>query len=292
MTPFVYRLKSKEGHFYYGCRYSRGCHPSDLWSTYYTSSNTVKDMIREHGKDFFSYKIVMVCKTQEEALKIERTLISRTYKIPGCLNHFLCKKDGTPVYFGTFGELSEETKLKISLATQGVKRTLETRLKISEGKSGKPWSDKHRSAIESFQQTTRYIELRNKITMVNKIRTKTPEEIAAISAKLTGIKRSDETRLKMSESTKASQAAIPIYKRPRALKLKSVWAMAAQCHEVWKTGASYYIFCRDFNRGENIAVFRSMYKMFEGGWVPSQDEEYKEYMSDSKIIIENGLLLQ
>lgn len=30
MTPYVYRIKSKQGHFYYGCRYSKECHPDDF----------------------------------------------------------------------------------------------------------------------------------------------------------------------------------------------------------------------------------------------------------------------
>ncbi|AEW24338.1 hypothetical protein F371_gp066 [Escherichia phage PhaxI] len=83
MTPYVYRIKSKQGHFYYGCRYSKDCHPDDLWATYFTSSFPVKSLIEENGLEFFETKIVMVCETPEDALRVEGLLISKTHKFPG-----------------------------------------------------------------------------------------------------------------------------------------------------------------------------------------------------------------
>lgn len=278
MTPYVYRIKSKQGHFYYGCRYAQGCSPTDFWSTYFTSSKRVRSLIEEHGKDFFEPKIVKVCRTQEEALRIERTLISRSHQLPGCLNQFLCRKDGTAVHFGTFGPCSETTKQKISIANKGRVLTKESRDRISKGKSGTTWSQSHREGIERYKETPKYAEVREKINKTNQSRKKSPEELAAISAKLTGIKRSDETRRRMAESTRSAQQAIPLYMRPRALSLKDKWAMADQCYAFWlaKKG-SYYTFCVNHNGGDNISVFRSMYNMFEDGWVPSEDAEFLEY---------------
>jgi hypothetical protein len=49
-TPYTYRISwSKTGMNYYGVRYAKGCHPSDLFVTYFTSSDYVADYIKEHG---------------------------------------------------------------------------------------------------------------------------------------------------------------------------------------------------------------------------------------------------
>lgn len=49
-TPYTYRICwSSTGMKYYGVRYAKDCHPSDLFVTYFTSSVYVKDYIKEHG---------------------------------------------------------------------------------------------------------------------------------------------------------------------------------------------------------------------------------------------------
>ena len=49
-TPYTYRIRwSKTGMNYYGVRYAKNCHPSDLFVTYFTSSGYVAEYIKEHG---------------------------------------------------------------------------------------------------------------------------------------------------------------------------------------------------------------------------------------------------
>ena len=49
-TPYTYRIYwSKTGMNYYGVRYAANCHPTDLWSTYFTSSWYVQEHINIHG---------------------------------------------------------------------------------------------------------------------------------------------------------------------------------------------------------------------------------------------------
>jgi hypothetical protein len=38
---------------YAGCKYAKGCHPSDLFTTYFTSSSTVHNLIKQDGVDSF-----------------------------------------------------------------------------------------------------------------------------------------------------------------------------------------------------------------------------------------------
>lgn len=50
-TPFTYIIGwSKQNKFYYGAKYAQGCQPSDLWKTYFTSSEYVKDFREEFGE--------------------------------------------------------------------------------------------------------------------------------------------------------------------------------------------------------------------------------------------------
>jgi hypothetical protein len=49
-TPFTYLIGwSKLNKFYYGVRYAQGCDPSDLWTSYFTSSGPVSRFRTEHG---------------------------------------------------------------------------------------------------------------------------------------------------------------------------------------------------------------------------------------------------
>ncbi len=50
-TPFTYIIGwSEHKKFYYGCRHGKNCHPSDLWESYFTSSNYVKEFRKIYGE--------------------------------------------------------------------------------------------------------------------------------------------------------------------------------------------------------------------------------------------------
>jgi hypothetical protein len=50
MIPYTYLIGwAKLKKFYYGCRYSKKCDPTDLWTTYFTSSSRVKSFREENG---------------------------------------------------------------------------------------------------------------------------------------------------------------------------------------------------------------------------------------------------
>ena len=65
--PFTYLLKHiPTNKYYYGVRYRKGCHPKDLWKTYFTSSKKVKSLIKKYGKKSFIFEIRKTFKTQEQ----------------------------------------------------------------------------------------------------------------------------------------------------------------------------------------------------------------------------------
>lgn len=49
-TPYTYLIGwSVYNKWYYGVRYAKNCHPSDLFTSYFTSSEKVKDFIKNNG---------------------------------------------------------------------------------------------------------------------------------------------------------------------------------------------------------------------------------------------------
>lgn len=50
-SPYLYVIGwTTHDKWYLGCRYGKGCKPSDLWTTYFTSSQAVTSFRAEHGK--------------------------------------------------------------------------------------------------------------------------------------------------------------------------------------------------------------------------------------------------
>lgn len=77
-TPFTYCLTFLLiGKRYYGVRYAKGCHPDQLWTTYFTSSKTIKALIEEYGEDSFTFEIRKTFKTREEALSWETKFLTK-----------------------------------------------------------------------------------------------------------------------------------------------------------------------------------------------------------------------
>lgn len=66
MKPYTYLIGwSTLNLFYYGVRFSKNCHPNDLFKSYFTSSLEVKRTIKEHGNP----DIIQIRKTFKTALE-------------------------------------------------------------------------------------------------------------------------------------------------------------------------------------------------------------------------------
>lgn len=75
-TPYVYIIRHiPSGKFYAGSRTAKGCHPSELWTKYFTSSNYVKELIGVDGIESFQTLIIFECNDKDEALDFETTLL-------------------------------------------------------------------------------------------------------------------------------------------------------------------------------------------------------------------------
>jgi hypothetical protein len=78
MQPYTYHLYHKPtGKHYYGVRTKTGCHPDELWKTYFSSSKVVKSLREQYGDDSFEFQIRKTFETPREALEWETRLLTR-----------------------------------------------------------------------------------------------------------------------------------------------------------------------------------------------------------------------
>lgn len=153
-TPYTYCLTNKQaGIHYYGSRTAKGCDPHDLWSTYFTSSRIIRELIVTHGKDSFTYRTMRVFNSADECLRHETMFLLRV----GAANNprFYNRHNGGMNFSragkpGTFRGLhhSPESKEKMAAKRIGIsygKQSPETCKKKSERMSGErnPMYGKH-----------------------------------------------------------------------------------------------------------------------------------------------------
>lgn len=187
-TPFTYCVTFKpNGQRYYGVRTKKGCHPTELWTTYFTSSKKVKNLILKYGPDSFEFEIRKTFTTKMDAIAWECKVLRRLKVLESdlWLNENIGGKS-----FVTKDTLTEEHKRNVGNAQRGKKKkpcSEDRKRKISAAKIGKPAHNKGKPMSEDQKQ------------LLSKIRkgSKSSEETRAkISQSQVGRVQSDETRYK------------------------------------------------------------------------------------------------
>ena len=117
-TPFTYIIGwSQHKKFYYGAKYAQGCQPKDLWESYFTSSEYVKEFREENGEP----DIIKIHRTFSDANSC--VLFENLYltKIDA-KNHplFLNESNGRKS-FGVWNEKYLEKRRKTCIKKYGVK---------------------------------------------------------------------------------------------------------------------------------------------------------------------------
>ena len=93
-----------------GVRYARGCHPDDLWTTYFTSSKYVQEYRKKHGEP----DVIEVRQTFNDSLQArewEERVIDRVDAVKS--TRWLNRQNAGKEFIG--GTRSEEHKKKLSL---------------------------------------------------------------------------------------------------------------------------------------------------------------------------------
>jgi len=146
-TPYTYLVKFKPtGAVYYGSRTKQGCDPSDLWTSYYTSSKTVRQLIKQHGKDAFEVEVRRTFATKAQAIQWEHRVLARVDAARNPL--YLNKNNGDRKFYGSTTMLgkkhTEDARRRMSINSSGEKNPMygkpkseETRRKLSEAHKGK-----------------------------------------------------------------------------------------------------------------------------------------------------------
>ena len=144
MIPYVYLIGwTKLDTWYCGSRSAANCHPSDLWKTYFTSSEYVKKFRDENGEPDH-IEILKDFEAPIDALKYEEEKL-REFDILNKNNWLNVGIFGVSIY--SIGPKSKETKMKMSNSKKGRILSEETKRKMSEAKKGRKFTKEHRQKM-------------------------------------------------------------------------------------------------------------------------------------------------
>ncbi len=143
IPAYVYFVKHiPTGKFYYGARYKhvdKNMQPEDdLWKKYFTSSKTIKELIKLTGYDNFEYKIIFKSFDSTECFNFEQNIIKKHINDPLCLNMRYFDIYKSVRIFSTFGK---------TLTSKGKTKSESTRQKMKKSKSSE-----HRKNISEAQK--------------------------------------------------------------------------------------------------------------------------------------------
>lgn len=207
MIPFyVYKITlSSSGQFYYGSRTANVRHKrlpeQDLWISYYTSSNTIKRLVNELGKDAFTAEVIYTSNDSSDTYWVEQSLIKQHITNPNCLNKKYQDQESGNTVFSTTGKPSWNKGIPSS--TKGVARSPEVAAKISAGRKGKGLgiSPKNKGVPASEEQRRKQSE-------------KMSGRYLGDLNPFFGRTHSEETRLKIAANTSQHQKGRPKPKTP------------------------------------------------------------------------------
>jgi hypothetical protein len=137
-TPYTYLIGwSNHNKYYYGVRFAKGCHPSDLWNPYKTSSKHVKHFTEKYGDPDIiivrrTFSDIESARLWEEKVLTRLNVIGRTEFLNKTTNK------SRPIWSNLGYKYSEETKCRMSEGQKArggngpKKHSEETKRKMSE----------------------------------------------------------------------------------------------------------------------------------------------------------------
>lgn len=197
-NPFFYIIRNVETNIRYaGVKFSKGCKPSDLLKSYFTSSKTVKNLI-ENGAKFIIDKIIEF-ENKENAIEFEELFLldinahisPAWYNLsagkainPDHAKSTMLKKYGADNYMKT--DAARGLGFKKGNTFGCYKRSDETKQRMSIAFSGRIFSESHREKLRQSKIGLKVSqEVKDKMSMVR-----------------TGIPRPESWHLKMAEYRK------------------------------------------------------------------------------------------
>ncbi len=158
IDAYVYLVTNKlTGQFYYGYRYRNqtlGINPeNDLWITYFTSSNRIKNDIKKYGKEVFVANIIYRNSDSVKCWQQEQIIIRQNWGDPLLLNGKYQDPDYPEIeIYRRVNILSESSRQKMSVAGKGRPKTSEHKQKIAMANTGNVASAQKRAKISAARK--------------------------------------------------------------------------------------------------------------------------------------------
>ena len=151
-TPYTYLIGwSSTNTYYYGARYAKDAHPSDLWQSYFTSSKYVKDYREKHG-DPDIIEVRKTFTTPQDALLWEERVLKKIH-MSDYWDNWLNKNISGWIFCS---EHSEATRKRISEARKGVKKSEKSRKKMSEAHVKNYDNPEYRKKMHDIKKSEEY----------------------------------------------------------------------------------------------------------------------------------------
>lgn len=167
--PFVYIIRDTSNNKKYaGVKFSKGCKPSDILTSYFTSSKVVKSLIKQ-GREFVIDKIVEF-ETKEDAIEFEELLLLTVnahlsddwYNLaagrainPDAVKQTCLAMYGVDNWMKTEAAKESRIGFKLGNAYGCFERSEETKAKMSKSFTGRVFSEEHRKKISESRTGTR-----------------------------------------------------------------------------------------------------------------------------------------
>jgi len=144
ISPYVYKVTHKVTEVYYfGYRmrhdkYNRTI-ADDLWVRYFTSSKEIHNIIAQYGIESFIVEVIAINDDYKECYKIEQQLIKEHITDPLCINkHYRDPVFGKHIFSRANDKTPDDVRKKISKSLKGLKRSPETKEKMSRARATVP----------------------------------------------------------------------------------------------------------------------------------------------------------
>jgi hypothetical protein len=120
-TPYTYIITHiPSGKRYYGSRYGYHCSPEDLWTTYFTSSRNIHNLIKQDGRDSFKGSIRKTFATVAECRSWESRFL---HKINARVNNRWINAHNGGSDFYNISKASDITRERMSKVRVGVPKS-------------------------------------------------------------------------------------------------------------------------------------------------------------------------
>lgn len=196
--PYTYLIKwSSTGMKYYGVRYAKGCHPSEFWVSYFTSSDYVTQYIEQHGEP--DIRVIRRLFKKSTQAKLWESKVLKKLKVAS-RSDFLNKNEGSLHVNWDDPEIKEkhrigllraantpEARARNSASQKIAQNRPEQKEKLREA-TKKLWEDPNhvRRMITKHKALWENDEYRNHQTKARKEAANRPEVRAANSVRNTG----------------------------------------------------------------------------------------------------------